>query len=1033
MWLSDTSVKRPVFASVLSILLLVVGMLAFTKLSVREYPNISPPIVSISTEYSGASADIVESRITQVLEAEISGIAGINNITSSSRDGRSSISVEFDLDRDIDNATNDLRDRISSVQRRLPDGAEVPRISKRDADASPILWMSLTVNEDMSMMEATDYVKRYIVDRFSVISGVSQVNYLQTARPSMRIWLDRLLLAARNLTVNDIQAALLRENIELPAGRLESRDKEFVARIARNYVTEEDFRALVIKRGDDGHFIRLGEVADVEISERDPRVIFRTNGEDMVGIGIVKQSTANTLEVLDAVKAEVERLNSELPDGMSLIYSSDDSLFIREAINNLYQTIALATILVGVVILVFLGSLRAMFIPLVTIPICLISAFIILAVFNFSVNLITLLALVLSIGLVVDDSIVVLENIHRRIEKGESPLLAAYKGVRQVAFAVIATTVVLVAVFTPIIFLTDNVGRIFSELAVTVAAAVIFSSVLALSLVPMLSSKILKPAAEEGLAIRIVDNIFNRITNAYQAILERNLRHSWISVVFMVVIAIGAYQLFKTIPAEYAPNEDQGIFRASISASEGTSFGRIHDQILPQLEQPIMPYIESGELQRGLFRFPGWNGNTNSGIGMMALSPWSERERSTDEIMQAISAEWKKIPGVRVFVSKRSGLSRRGGGQPVQFVLGGSSYEELADWRDIILRRAQDYPGLRQVNSDLKETQPQVLVRINKDRAAELGVSIQTIGRTISTMMTEQQVTTYIVDGEEYDVVLQARGDQRATPEDMSNIFVRSDRTGTLIPLTNLTIIDNTAGPGVLNRYNRYRAITISANLADGYTLGDALSFLEGVVREDLPQRAHIDYKGESLEFKEASGSLMFTFAIALLVVYLVLAAQFESFIHPLVILITVPMAMVGALIGLALTDGTLNIYSQIGMVMLVGIAAKNGILIVEFINQLRDKGFEFNRAIVEGARIRFRPVVMTTISTSIGAIPLILASGAGAESRSVLGVVIFSGITFAAVFTLFVVPVFYHLLARGTRSRNAVEQKLEDLIIQTG
>jgi multidrug efflux pump len=401
--------------------------------------------------------------------------------------------------------------------------------------------------------------------------------------------------------------------------------------------------------------------------------------------------------------------------------------------------------------------------------------------------------------------------------------------------------------------------------------------------------------------------------------------------------------------------------------------------------------------------------------------------------MQAISAEWKKIPGVRVFVSKRSGLSRRGGGQPVQFVLGGSSYEELADWRDIILRRAQDYPGLRQVNSDLKETQPQVLVRINKDRAAELGVSIQTIGRTISTMMTEQQVTTYIVDGEEYDVVLQARGDQRATPEDMSNIFVRSDRTGTLIPLTNLTIIDNTAGPGVLNRYNRYRAITISANLADGYTLGDALSFLEGVVREDLPQRAHIDYKGESLEFKEASGSLMFTFAIALLVVYLVLAAQFESFIHPLVILITVPMAMVGALIGLALTDGTLNIYSQIGMVMLVGIAAKNGILIVEFINQLRDKGFEFNRAIVEGARIRFRPVVMTTISTSIGAIPLILASGAGAESRSVLGVVIFSGITFAAVFTLFVVPVFYHLLARGTRSRNAVEQKLEDLIIQTG
>jgi multidrug efflux pump len=752
----------------------------------------------------------------------------------------------------------------------------------------------------------------------------------------------------------------------------------------------------------------------------------------MVGIGIIKQSTANTLEVLDAVKEEVTRVNAELPDGMTLIYSSDDSLFIREAINNVYQTIAIATVLVGLVILIFLGSFRAMFIPLITIPICLVSAFSILAIFDFSVNLITLLALVLSIGLVVDDSIVVLENIHRRIEKGEQPLLAAFKGVRQVAFAVIATTIVLVAVFIPIVFLKDNVGRIFSELAVTVAAAVIFSSVLALSLVPMLSSKLLKPVAEEGVVIRFVDNIFNKITDIYQLVLEKNLRNSWISIVFMVVIGICAFKLFNIIPTEYAPNEDQGMFRANIIASEGTSFTRIHDQLLPQLEQPILPYVESGELQRGLFRFPGFNGNTNSGMAMMALSPRSERESSSDEIMQAISAEWKKIPGVRVFVSKRSGLSRRGGGSPVQFVLGGSTYDELAAWRDIILQRAQEYPGLTQINSDLKETQPQVLVRINKNRAAELGVSIETIGRTLSTMMTEQQVTTYIVDGEEYDVVLQAKDEQRATPDDMSNIFVRSDRTGMLIPLTNLTVIDNTAGPGVLNRYNRYRAMTISANLTQGYSLGDALVFLEGVVKEELPQGAHIDYKGQSLEFKEASGSMMFTFAIALLVVYLVLAAQFESFVHPLVILITVPMAMVGALIGLALTDGTMNIYSQIGMVMLVGIAAKNGILIVEFINQLRDKGLSFSEAIIQGARIRFRPVVMTTISTSIGAVPLILASGAGSESRSVLGVVIFSGITFASIFTLFVVPVFYQLLAKGTRSRNAVEQRLENLITQT-
>ncbi len=670
-----------------------------------------------------------------------------------------------------------------------------------------------------------------------------------------------------------------------------------------------------------------------------------------------------------------------------------------------------------------------MFIPLITIPICLVAAFIAIAIFGYSVNLITLLALVLSIGLVVDDSIVVLENIHRHIEEGEKPLLAAFQGVRQVSFAVIATTIVLVAVFVPIIFLTDNVGRIFSELAVTVAAAVVFSSVLALSLVPMLCSKFLRPVITEGKGEKIISGVFNQIADAYQASIRVLLNYSWLSVIFMVCIALFAYQLLGRIPQEYAPQEDQGIFRAGISASEGTSFARIHDEILPQLEAPIVPFLESGELQRGIFRFPGFSGNTNTGIAMMALSPWSERTATTDEIMQAISSEWRKIPGVRVFVTKRSGLSRRGGGQPVQFVLGGLNYEELARWRDIILARVAENPGLIQVDSDLKETQPQVLVRINKDRAAELGISIRTIGRTLSTMMTEQQVTTYSVDGEEYDVVLQAKDDQRATPEDMANIFVRSDRTRKLIPLTNLTVIDNTAGPGVLNHYNRYRAMTISGSLAPGYSLGDALTFLENIVREELPQEAHIDYKGESLEFKESSGSLLFTFGIALLVVYLVLAAQFESFIHPMVIMITVPMAVFGGLIGLYLTESTMNIYSQIGMVMLVGIAAKNGILIVEFINQLRDKGLPFNEAIIAGTRTRFRPVVMTTISTSIGALPLIMSSGAGAESRTVLGIVIFSGIMFATIFTLFIVPLFYKLLARHTQARNAVEQKLHDLM----
>ncbi len=915
------------------------------------------------------------------------------------------------------------------MQGRLPDDADIPTIAKRDANAMPILFMSLINNTGMSLMEATDYADRHIIDRFSVISGVSQVNFPQTLRPSMRIWLDRFALAARNLTVIDVQNALLKENIELPAGRLESRDKEFTARIARNYQTPEDFRALVIKRGEDGHFIRLGEVADVVVAERDPRNIIRTNGENMVSIGIIKQSTANTLEVLDAVKAEVNQINAELPEGMSLIYASDDSLFIREAINKVYLTIAEATAFVGLVIFLFLGSFRAMLIPLVTIPVCLIAAFSVLAAFGFSVNLITLLALVLSIGLVVDDAIVVLENIHRRIEEGEQPLLAAYNGVRQVEFAVIATTVVLVAVFVPIAFLQDNIGRIFSELAVTVSAAVLFSCVLALSLIPMLCSKILKPASEEGGIVSGIDRIFNSIAGRYEKLLLKVVRASWISVIIMAGIGLSVYLLFNSIEQEYAPQEDQGVFSANITAAEGTSFARIRDVLLPDLEKPVMPFIESGDIVRGLFRFPGFGGNTNSGFAVFNLSQWSERDRSTEEIMRAVSNEWNQIAGLRVFAFVQSGLSGPGGGQPVQFVIGGPTYEDLARWRDIILQRIASNPGLVQVDSDLKETQPQVLVRINKDRAAEMGVSIQTIGRTLSTMMSDQQVTTYVVDGEEYDVVLQARDDQRATPDDMSNIYVRSDRTGVLIPLTNLTTIENTAGSGRLNRYNRYRALTISANLAEGYALGDALQFLETVVREELPQSAHVDFKGQSLEFREATGSIFFTFIVALIVVYLVLAAQFESFIHPAVIMITVPLAIIGALLGLILTDGTLNIYSQIGMVMLVGIASKNGILIVEFINQMRDQGLAFEQAIVKGARIRFRPVIMTTISTAMGAVPLIIATGAGSESRAVLGIVIFSGIITATLFTLFIVPAFYHLLARNTKSRNTITQKLDKMI----
>ncbi|NNF52617.1 MAG: efflux RND transporter permease subunit [Gammaproteobacteria bacterium] len=1025
MMLSDIAVRRPVFAIVLSLLLVAFGALSFLELPVREYPNITPPVISVDTSYPGASAEVVESRITQMLEAEISGIAGVKSVRSRSSDGRSDISVEFDVDRDIDDAANDVRDRISRAVDRLPADVDPPEISKRDSDARPVLFLSLS-SDSMSPMDLTDYAERYISDRFAVINGVSRVGISGAGRPSMRIWLDRQAMAARNLTVSDIEGALRRENVELPAGRLDSSEREFPLRVDRNYRNEDDFRNLVLGTGADGHLIRLGEVGKVEVASRNLRSLYRANAQNTVGMGIVKESTANTVDVLTAVKAEIVRINETLPSGMRLITSTDDSVFIREAIGAVYRTIAITTFLVGMVILLFLGTIRATLIPVVTIPVCLTASFIVLAAFGYSVNLITLLALVLSIGLVVDDAIVVLENIHRRIEMGDPPLLAAVNGSRQVAFAVIATTLVLVAVFAPVLFLKDNIGLIFAELAVTISAAVIFSSFLALTLTPVMCSKILQPHDKETRAEKYLEKFFHRLSGGYMRLLEKVLRFRWVVVLVTAAVGFAAFSVFESLPQEYVPQEDQGTFIARIQAPEGTSYKHMAEMAL-QLEPPMKPLIEAGVIQRAVVRVPGWGSNSaNSGLIYVTLSPWTERDVSTDEVREELEEAWREIPGLRVFTFMRSGISRGGGGQPVQFVLGGTSYQQLAEWRDIVVAAAEQNPGLVRVDSNLEDTQPQVLVRINKDRAASLGVSVQNIGRTMQAMMSEQRVTTYVVGGEEYDVILQAADDQRATPEDLQNIYVRSERSGELVPLGNLTELEVLAGPGSLNRYNRLRSVTISANLAPGYKLGAALEFLEGVVKQELPATAQIDYQGESLEYKESSGKIYFLFGMALIVVFLVMAAQFESFVHPLIIMMAVPLAMAGGFIGLSVAGKSFNIYSQIGIVMLIGIATKNGILIVEFINQVRDDGKEFAAAILEGARIRFRPVVMTAISTIMGSIPLMLATGAGSESRTTLGVVIFFGVSLATFLTLFVIPVFYSLLARGTTSPNTIAQKLE-------
>ena len=1029
MWLSDISVKRPVFATVLSMLLVAIGALSFRDLTVRENPDTVAPTVQVQVGYAGANAEVIETRITQVLEAELSGIEGVKNIRSQSRDGQSSLTVEFYLDRNLDEAANDVRDRVSRVSRRLPDDADQVSVQKADADSQPVMWLTLA-SDGMSLMDLTDYMERYLLDRFATIPGVSQINIFGSGGPSMRVWLDRQALTARNLTVTDIEDALQRENVELPAGRIESRDLDFQVRIARNFQTADNFRNLVIAQGEDGHLIRLGEVANVEIASRETNRIFRTNGALTTGFGIIKASTANTVEVLDAVKREVEAVNNELPEGMELITSGDESLYIRAAIEEIYWTIGITTALVGFVIFVFLGSLRATLIPLVTIPVCLVATFSVLALFGYSINLVTLLALALSIGLVVDDAIVVLENAHRRIEDGEAPLLAAFNGTRQVAFAVIATTVVLVSVFAPVAFLRDSIGRVFAELAVTIAAAVIFSAVLALSLSPMMCSKLLRSSTKESKLTHTLDKAFVSLSNRYQAVLRTTLHAPWVSVAACVAIAFGAYVLLQNIPQEYAPVEDRGQFNGQIQAPEGTSYDRLLVSAM-KVEAALQKYFDDDQIQRGIVSVPGW-GNNGSGIVNVTLKPWGERKIGTQDMLNDLNKQWEEIPDVRVNAfmggGNRGGGGGGGGGSPVQIVLGGPNYDELARWRDIIIARAAENPGLVRLDSDLRETQPQVLVRVDTDRAASLGVTARSIGSTLQTLMSERQVTTYVVDGEEYDVVLQAKPEQRASYADLSNIFVRADRSGELVPLSNLTKLEDMAGPSQLQRHNRMRAVTISANLTPGYTLGEALDYLENIIRTELPSTAQIDYRGESLEYKEASGALYFTFGIALFVVFLVLAAQFESFVHPLVIMVTVPLAVAGGLLGLWISGKTLNIYSQIGIIMLVGIAAKNGVLIVEFINQLRDKGMEFKDAIVEASRIRLRPVIMTAFAAVMGSVPLILAEGPGSASRAALGVVIFSGVTFATFFTLFIVPAVYNLMARRTGSPNAIAYRLEEL-----
>ena len=1022
MLLSDVSVKRPVAAVVLSLLLVVFGIVSFSKLAVREMPDIESPVVSISTRYEGASATIIESQITSNLEDQLSGISGIDEIESTTRNGSSRITITFELGYDLNTGVSDVRDAVARAQRSLPDEADDPIVYKNNGSGEASVYINLSSTE-MDRTQLTDYTERVLIDRFSLISGVSSVDISGGLYKVMYVKLKPALMAGRGVTASDITSALKNENIESPGGEVRNDAIVMSVRTARSYTEARDFEYLVVKRASDNTPIYLKDVADVYIGAENENSTFKSDGVVNVSMGIVPQSDANPLEVADLVHKEVEDIQKFLPDGTRLAVDYDSTVFIDRSISEVYSTLFITGGLVILVLYVFIGQARATLIPAVTVPVSLISSFIAAYYFGFSINLITLMALILSIGLVVDDAIVVVENIFHHIERGESPLLAAYKGTREVGFAVIATTLVLVMVFLPISFMDGMVGLLFTEFSVLLAMSVIFSSIVALTLTPVLGSKILKANVKPNRFNMFVERIFGKLENGYKGILRRALNWRWAAPLVIIACMGGSYGLMQQVPAQLTPQEDRGVIFAFVRGADATSYNRMSAN-MDIVEERLMPLLGQGFLKSFSIQSPAFGGNAGdqTGFVIMILDDWDEREETAQEALNEVRKSLTGIPDVRVFPFMPG--FRGGSSEPVQFVLGGSDYNELQKWADILKQAAEDSPMMEGADIDYSEKTPELLVTVDKQRAAELGVTVSDISDTLEIMLGGKSETTFVERGEEYDVYL--RGDENSfnNATDLSQIYMRT-QSGELVTLDALTNIEEVASSIRLSHYNKQKSVTIKANLMDGYTLGDALDFLDQQAIEQLPGDISVSYSGESKDFKENQSSILVVFALAMLVAYLVLAAQFESFINPLVVMFTVPMGIFGGFLGLVVMSQGLNVYSQIGMIMLIGMVTKNGILIVEFANQLRDRGIEFEKAIIDAAARRLRPILMTAFTTLAGAIPLITSTGAGYESRVAVGTVIFFGMGFATLVTLFVIPAMYRLISGSTRSPGHVEAVL--------
>lgn len=1027
MWLSDVSVKRPVAAVVLSLLLCVFGLVSFSKLSVREMPDIESPVVSISTRYAGASATIIESQITSVLEDQLAGISGIDEIESTTRNGMSRITVTFELGYDLNTGVSDIRDAVARAQRSLPDEADDPTVFKNNGSGEASLYINLSSSE-MDRTQLTDYIERALIDRFSLISGVSSVDVSGGLYKVMYVKLKPNLMAGRGVTTSDISSALRSENIESPGGEVRNDSTVMSVRTDRAYKTAQDFDYLVVKRASDNSPIYLKDVADVFIGAENENSTFKSDGVVNVSMGIVPQSDANPLDVAQRVHQEVDNIQQFLPKGTRLAIDYDSTVFIDRSISEVYSTLFITGGLVILVLYIFIGQVRATLIPAVTVPVSLISSFIAAYYFGFSINLITLMALILSIGLVVDDAIVVVENIFHHIEQGEKPLLAAYKGTREVGFAVIATTLVLVMVFLPISFMDGMVGLLFTEFSVLLAMSVLFSSLIALTLTPVLGSKILKVNVKPNRFNRFVDRVFGRLEASYKSSLRFAISWKWAAPLVILTCVGGSYFLMQKVPSQLTPSEDRGVIFAFVRGADATSYNRMSAN-MDLVEQRLMPLVGKGFLKSFSIQSPAFGGQAGdqTGFVIMILDDWNERSITAQQALGQVKKTLTGIPDVRVMPFMPG--FRGGSNEPVQFVLGGSDYPELKKWAELLKTEAENSPFMEGADTNYSEKTPELVVTIDRQRAAELGISVADISDTLEVMLGGKSETSFVERGEEYDVYL--RGDENSfnNASDLSQIYMRT-ASSELVTLDALAKVEEVASSIRLSHYNKQKAITVTANLSAGYTLGEALDFLDQKAIETLPSDISISYSGESKDFKENQSSVAIVFALALLVAYLVLAAQFESFINPLVVMLTVPMGVFGGFLGLSIMGQGINIYSQIGMIMLIGMVTKNGILIVEFANQLRDRGVEFEKAIIDASARRLRPIMMTAFTTLAGSIPLIISTGAGYESRVAVGTVIFFGMGFATLVTLFVIPAMYRLVSASTRSPGHVEAELNQELL---